>query len=80
MESALYDIYALVVFISENSLVRYVHSFVFWYINNSCVNTVLAHFPWSNLYIDLAKPKSGAPDGNNWRLDQKLKKWSIVSI
>jgi len=29
MESALYDIYALVVFISENSLVRYVHSFVF---------------------------------------------------
>ena len=34
MESALYGIYALVVFVSENS----------------CVNTVRAHFPWGNLY------------------------------
>ena len=35
MESALYGIYELVVFVSENSLVRYAHSFVFWYKNNS---------------------------------------------
>ena len=35
MESASYGIFALVVFVSENS----------------CVNTVPAHFPWSNLYV-----------------------------
>ena len=35
MESALYGIYALIVFVSENS----------------CVNTVRVHFPWSNLYL-----------------------------
>ena len=50
MESALYCIYALVVFVSEISLVRCVHSFDFWYVNNSCVNTVGQHFPWSILY------------------------------
>ena len=50
MESALYGIYALVVFVSENSLIRYAHSFISWYTNNSCVNTVRAHFPWSDLY------------------------------
>ena len=50
MESALYGIYAFV-FVSENSLVRYSHSFVCWYANSSCVNTVRAHFPWSNLYL-----------------------------
>ena len=53
MESALYGIYALVVFVSENSLVRYAHSYVFWYANNECVNTIRAHFPWSNLYISV---------------------------
>ena len=26
------------------------HSFDFWYKNNSCVNTVRQHFPWSILY------------------------------
>ena len=26
-------------------------SFDFWYINNSCVNTVRQHFPWSILYV-----------------------------
>ena len=51
MESALYSIYALVVFVSEISLVRCAHSFDFWYVNNSCVNTVRPHFPWSILYI-----------------------------
>ena len=35
MESALYGIFALIVFVSEN----------LW------VNTVRAHFPWSNIYI-----------------------------
>ena len=49
MESALYGIYALV-FVSEISLVRCAHSFDFWYVNNSCVNTVRQHFPWSILY------------------------------
>jgi len=34
MESALYGIYTLVVFVSENSLVRYAHSFVVWYVHN----------------------------------------------
>ena len=43
MESALYGIYALVVFVSEILLVRCAHSFDFWYVNNSCVNTVLQH-------------------------------------
>ena len=50
MESALYGIYALVVFVSEILLVRCAHSFDFWYVNNSCVNTVRQHFPWSILY------------------------------
>ena len=40
MESALYGIYA-----------RCTHLFDFWYVNNSCVNTVRQHFPWSILYI-----------------------------
>ena len=51
MESALYDIYALVVFVSEILLVRCAHSFDFWYVNNLCVNTVRQHFPWSILYV-----------------------------
>ena len=50
MESALYGIYPLVVFVSEILLVRCAHSFDFWYVNNSCVNTVRQHFPWSILY------------------------------
>ena len=37
MESALYGIYALV-FVSEILLVRFAHSFDFWYVNNSCIN------------------------------------------
>ena len=51
MESALYGNYALVVFVSEILLVRCAHSFDFWYVNNSCVNTVRQHFPWSILYV-----------------------------
>jgi len=50
MESALYGIYALVVFVSEILLVRCAHSSDFWYVNNLCVNTVRQHFPWSILY------------------------------
>ena len=50
MESALYGIYALV-FVSEILLVRCAHSFDFWCVNNSCVNTVRQHFPWSILYM-----------------------------
>ena len=53
MESALYGIYALVVFVSEILLVRCAHSFDFWHVNNSCVNTVRQHFPWSILYMKL---------------------------
>ena len=51
MESALYGIYALVAFVSEILLVRCAHSFDFWYVNNSCVNTVRQPFPWSILYF-----------------------------
>ena len=51
MESALYGIYALVVFVSEISLVRCAHSFDFWHKNNSCVNNVRQHFPRSILYL-----------------------------
>ena len=52
MESALYGIYALVVFVSEILLVRSAHSFDFWYVNNSCVNTVGQHFSMKySLYI-----------------------------
>ena len=53
MESALYGIYALV-FVSEILLVRCAHSFDFWYVNNSCVNTVRQHFPWSILSLSLS--------------------------
>ena len=55
MESALYDIYALSVFVSEILLVRCAHSFDFWYVNNSCINTVPQHFPWSILYLTSLK-------------------------
>ena len=51
MESALYGIYALFVFVLEILLVRCAHSFDFCYVNNSCVNTVRQHFPWSILYL-----------------------------
>ena len=51
MESALYGIYAIAVFVSEILLIRCTHSFDFWYVNNSCINTVRQHFPWSILYI-----------------------------
>ena len=47
MESALYGIYALVVFVSEHS----------------CVNTVRAHFPWSNLYIFIIVERKSSLDG-----------------
>ena len=51
MESALYGIYALVVFVSEILLVHHAHSFDFWYVNNLCVNAIRQHFPWSILYL-----------------------------
>ena len=51
MESVLYCIYALVVFVSEILLVCCAHSFDFWYVNNSCINTVRQHFPCSILYV-----------------------------
>ena len=53
MESALYDIYALVVFVSEMERVRAANEWHFSYVNNSCVNTVSAHFPWSILYVEV---------------------------
>ena len=56
MESVLYSIYALV-FESEISLVRRAHSFDFWYINNSRVNTVRTHFPWSILHTSNEREK-----------------------
>ena len=38
-------------FLSEISLVCCAHSFNFWYVNNSCVNTIRPHFPWSVLCV-----------------------------
>ena len=29
------------------------HSFDFWYVNNSCANTVRPNFPWSILYVHI---------------------------
>ena len=55
-----YGIYALVVFVSQIQLVRCAHSFDFWYVNNSCVNTVRQHFPWSILYVSW-QPRSQVP-------------------
>ena len=55
MESALYGIYALAVFVSEILAVRCAHSFDFWYVNNSCGNTVRQHFQWSILYLCYVK-------------------------
>ena len=49
MESALYGIYALVVFVSEILLVRCAHSFDFWYVNNSYASTF--HEVFSISYI-----------------------------
>ena len=51
MESALYGIHALVVFVSEIERVSAANSFDFWYVNNSCVNTLRQHFPRSILYL-----------------------------
>ena len=71
MESALYGIYPLVVFVSEILLVRCAHSFDFWYVNNSCVNTVRQHFPWSILYICNQSAKNvyiNLERSNNWTL------------
>ena len=67
MESALYGIYALVVFVSEILLVRCAHSFDFWYVNNSCVNIVRQHFPWSILYLrdDRSSGDSFSNQGDN---------------
>ena len=45
MESALYGIYALVVLVSEMERVRAANSGDLLHVNNSCVNTVRAHFP-----------------------------------
>ena len=50
-KSIYYGIYALVVFVSEMLLVRCAHSIDVWYVNNSCINTVRQHFPWSILYL-----------------------------
>ena len=69
MESALYGIYPLVVFVSEILLVRCAHSFNFWYVNNSCINTVRHHFPWSILYFPTDHLTS-----RNWK--QSLRKYT----
>ena len=52
MESALYGIYTLLFCI--RNLTRSLRSLAgvgFWYVNNSCVNTVRQHFRWSILYL-----------------------------
>ena len=62
MESALYGIYALVVFVWEILLVRCAHSFDFWYVNNSCVNTVASTFhEVFSIYTDPKFPRKPYP-------------------
>ena len=68
MESALYGIYTLVVFVSEIFLVRCTHSFDFWYVNESCVNTVRQHFPWSILYFSCQKYLSLVRFAHSWEI------------
>ena len=70
MESALYGIYTLVVFVSEILVVRCAHSFDFWYVNNSCVNTVRQHFPWSILCILYTQ--------NPWSALKGIKGWEMT--
>ena len=64
MESALYGIYALVVFVSQILLVRCAHSFDFWYVNNSCVNTVRQHFPW--IYWIYDRKREDQANAGSW--------------
>ena len=52
MKSALYGIYALVVFVSEILLVRCAHSFDFWYVNNSRVKILCASSFHEVFYIN----------------------------
>ena len=85
MESALYGIYALVVFVSEILLVRCAHSFDFWYVNNLCVNTVRQHFPWSILYVTFeggARSRGIGSNYENYWLDlirRTIKSYRIVN-
>ena len=85
MESALYSIYPLVVFVSEILLVRCAHSFNFWYVNNLCVNTVRQHFPWSILYVTFeggARSRRIGSNYENYWLDlirRTIKSYRIVN-
>ena len=56
MESALYGIYARVVFVSENERVSVANEWVFWYANNSCVNTVQSTFHEVTYMYDMLQP------------------------
>ena len=73
MESALYGIYAIVVFVSEMERVRATNEGDLLYVNNSCVNTVRAHFPWRILDVlmkETSEPvlKKKYSPNNNWLL------------
>ena len=57
MESALYGMYTLIVFVSEILLVHGAHSLDFGYFNNSCIKNVCQHFPWSILYVPVPLTK-----------------------
>ena len=46
-----YGIYARFVVVSEIERVSAANEWDFWYVNNSCVNTVRQHFPWSILCL-----------------------------
>ena len=51
------------------------HLFDFWYINNSCVNTVRQHFPWSILYIHFLTINLLKPDLVMWLL-KLMQSWT----
>ena len=51
IERSSYGMCVFVVFASESERMSKANDWVFWYLNNSYVNTVRAHFSWSNLDI-----------------------------
>ena len=78
MESALYGIYAIVGFVSEMERVRATNEGDLLYVNNSCVNTVRAHFPWRILDVlmkETSEPvlKKKYSPNNNWLLGFPVK-------
>ena len=89
MKSALYGIYALV-FISENSLVRFAHSFFFWSVNNLRVNNQLQELEgtgtsfvywldWKSKHFNwnVTEWKATQP---SWRVEENCSNGSLAKV